>query len=83
MTGFEQLLPFTLVAGLTLWSLAATLRSALPAIATLRRELADCPATRELRYTIHAPRYTSRINVIALPVTPRGHAPLHGPRAAA
>ena len=49
----------------------------------LVRELADCPATRELRYAIRAPRHVSRVNVIALPVTPRGPAPLHGPRAAA
>lgn len=83
MAGFEQLLPFAIVAAVTVWSLVTTLRNALPAIGELRRELADYPATRELRYTIRAPRYVSRVNVIALPVTPRGNVPLHGPRAAA
>lgn len=83
MAGFEQLLPFAILTMVTIWSLVTTLRNALPTIAGLRRELADCPATRELRYTIRAPRHVSRVNVITLPVTPRGPAPLHGPRAAA
>ena len=83
MAGFEQLLPFAILTMVTIWSLVTTARNALPAIAALRRELADCPATRELRYAIRAPRHVSRVNVIALPVTPRGPAPLHGPRAAA
>lgn len=83
MAGFEQLVPFALVAGLTFASLAVTLRNALPAIAALRRDMAECPQTRELRFTVRELRYTSRVNVIELPVRVRNQALRHGPRAAA
>ena len=81
MAGFAQLFPFALVAVLACLSIGITLRNALPAIVALRRERAQCPATREVRFVVRELRYVSRVNVIDLPV--RSRTLLPGQRAAA
>ncbi|MEN9683688.1 MAG: hypothetical protein RLZZ427_1439 [Pseudomonadota bacterium] len=92
MSGIALFAPFAAVGILALISIALTLRHALPAIAQLRTEIAECPANRE--YTFRISEVTSTWNdgtwsnnstVVALPIRPRRQAllPSAGLRAAA
>ncbi len=85
MTGFTMLAPFAVAAIITLGSIAATLRSALPRVAQLRAELAGCPEVQV--YSFRVTEVIARWNdgtVVALPVrTQRLPARQHGLRAAA
>ena len=52
MTGFTMLAPFAVAAIITLSSIAATLRSALPRIAQLRAELEGCRDTQDYSFRV-------------------------------
>lgn len=66
---FSLLLGVLLVVSLGL--LAQMVRVALPRFAALKRELAECPATRELRFTVRETVVSwNDGTVIALPVRP-------------
>lgn len=78
-----QLLPFATVGLLACASIALTLRNALPAIRQLRLDLAQCPNSRELRFTVRELRYVSRVNVVKLPLRQRRALGADGRRAAA